>query len=233
MRTFLALFWPSGHDRQPKMRSNLTPSGPKQNPSCGTPCWTWSKSLGSTSIRVGPRQTRGVGTWRSVFGCECCFTVFMAFLTKFFSHRCLTSWNQTSKTGDFEVIRLCCPSLCTDSVALSYIERLYLSWRDTWYLPMPVRAIIYVLWLYVWEFSCGMVLRHFAACPWDYSNRQWNLCGLITLQYFPAWLVASVYQDFCCTIPSNTFQRHRPRQTERVLTSRKQEGEKRALLKLV
>ena len=37
----------------------------------------------------------------------------------------------------------------------------------------------------------------------------------------------------CCTIPSNTFQRHRPRQTERVLTSRKQEGEKRALLKLV
>ena len=62
MRTFLALFWPSGHDRQPKMRSNLTPSGPKQNPSCGTPCWTWSKSLGSTSIRVGPRQTRGVGS---------------------------------------------------------------------------------------------------------------------------------------------------------------------------
>ena len=55
---------------------------------------------------------------------------------------------------------------------------------------------IYVLWVYVWEFSCGMVLRHFAACPWDYSNRQWNLCGLITLQYFPAWLVASVYQEF-------------------------------------
>ena len=34
----------------------------------------------------------------------------------------------------------------------------------------------------------------------------------------------------CCTISSNTFQRHKPRQTERVLTSRTQEVEKRALL---
>ena len=71
------------------------------------------------SIVVGPRQTRGVGTWRSMFGCEFSFTVFMAFLTKFFSHRCLTLWNQTSRTCDFEVIRLYGPSLCTDLVALS------------------------------------------------------------------------------------------------------------------
>ena len=76
------------------------------------------------------------------------------------------------------------------------IEWLYLSWKDKWYLPMPVRATIYVLWVYIWEFSFGLVLRYFAACPWDYSNRQWNLCGLITLQYFPAWFVASVYQEF-------------------------------------
>ena len=76
------------------------------------------------------------------------------------------------------------------------IERLYLSWKDYWYLPMPARATIYVLWVYIWEFSCGLVLRYFAACPWDYSNHQWNLWGLITLQYFPAWFVASVYQEF-------------------------------------
>lgn len=76
------------------------------------------------------------------------------------------------------------------------IERLYLRWKDKWYLPMPVRATMYVLWVYLWEFSCGMVLRYFTARPWDYSNRRWNLCGLITLQYFPAWFVASVYQEF-------------------------------------
>ena len=76
------------------------------------------------------------------------------------------------------------------------IERMYLSWKDKWYFPMPIRVTIYVFWVYIWEFSCGMVLRYFAACPWDYSSRQWNLCGLITLQYFPVWFVVSVYQEF-------------------------------------
>ena len=82
------------------------------------PCWIWSKSLGSTSRRTqaNPRNwNMAVNVWLRIYS----FTVFMAFLTKFFSHRCLTLWNQTSKTGDFEVIRLCGPSLCTDSLALS------------------------------------------------------------------------------------------------------------------
>ena len=75
------------------------------------------------------------------------------------------------------------------------IERLYLRWKDIWYLPLPVRAVLYVLWVYVWELSCGMVLRHFNACPWDYSKRKLNFSGLITLQYFPVWFVVSVYQE--------------------------------------
>lgn len=75
------------------------------------------------------------------------------------------------------------------------IEQLYLRWRDKWYLPMPVRGVLYVLWVYVWELSCGLVLRHFNACPWDYSNRQWNVSGLVTLQYFPAWFIASLWQE--------------------------------------
>lgn len=75
------------------------------------------------------------------------------------------------------------------------IEQLYLMWKDKTYLPMPVRGVLYVLWVYLWEFSCGMLLRYFNACPWDYSSRQWNLCGLITLQYFPAWYAASLWQE--------------------------------------
>ena len=63
------------------------------------------------------------------------------------------------------------------------------------YLPMPVRGVLYVLLAYLWEFSCGMLLRYFNACPWDYSSRQWNLCGLITLEYFPAWYVASFWKE--------------------------------------
>ena len=74
-------------------------------------------------------------------------------------------------------------------------EQLYLKWKDKTYLPMPVRGVLYVLLAYLWEFSCGMLLRYFNACPWDYSNRQWNLCGLITLEYFPAWYVASFWKE--------------------------------------
>lgn len=75
------------------------------------------------------------------------------------------------------------------------IERLYLRWKDKSYFPMPVRGVLYVLWVYIWELSCGMVLKNFNACPWDYSNRPWNLFGLITLQYFPVWFVVSLYQE--------------------------------------
>ena len=75
------------------------------------------------------------------------------------------------------------------------VEQMYLTWKDKWYLPMPVRGVLYVIWVYLWEFSWGVVLRHFNACPWDYSNRQWNVYGLITLQYFPVWYVASLYQE--------------------------------------
>ena len=67
------------------------------------------------------------------------------------------------------------------------IEQFYLLWKDKPFLSMPVRGFLYVIWVYIWEFSCGMLLRYFNACPWDYSSRQWNLSGLITLQCFPAW----------------------------------------------
>lgn len=75
------------------------------------------------------------------------------------------------------------------------VEQMYLTCKDKWYLPMPVRGVLYVIWVYLWEFSWGVVLRHFNACPWDYSNQQWNVYGLITLQYFPVWYVASLYQE--------------------------------------
>ena len=45
------------------------------------------------------------------------------------------------------------------------IEQLYLLWKDKPFLPMPVRGFLYVIWVYIWEFSCGMLLRYFKACP--------------------------------------------------------------------
>lgn len=60
-------------------------------------------------------------------------------------------------------------------------------------VPLIIRLFTYVLVLYVWEFTAGMILRQFEACPWDYSQFDYNFMGLITLEYAPFWLIAAVY----------------------------------------
>ena len=29
------------------------------------------------------------------------------------------------------------------------VEQMYLTWKDKWYLPMPVRGVLYVIWVYL------------------------------------------------------------------------------------
>ena len=60
-------------------------------------------------------------------------------------------------------------------------------------VPLIIRLVIYVLLLYVWEFTAGMILRQFEACPWDYSQFDYNFMGLVTLEYAPFWLIATSY----------------------------------------
>ena len=75
------------------------------------------------------------------------------------------------------------------------VERLYLllyyKHGIRWYFRLP----LYLLILYTWEFTFGLVLRQFDACSWDYSHYPLNFMGLITLLYAPGWLVLCVYQD--------------------------------------
>ena len=59
--------------------------------------------------------------------------------------------------------------------------------------PLIIRLVIYVLLLYLWEFTAGLLLLQFKACPWDYSQFDYNFMGLITLEYFPFWLIAASY----------------------------------------
>ena len=60
-------------------------------------------------------------------------------------------------------------------------------------VPLIIRLIVYVLLLYTWEFTAGMILRQFEACPWDYSQFDYNFMGVITLEYAPCWLIATAY----------------------------------------
>jgi len=75
------------------------------------------------------------------------------------------------------------------------IERLYVELAAQRGWSVQRRLPVYIACVYLWELSCGLVLRSFGACSWDYSHYPLNFQGLITLMYFPGWLVLSIYQD--------------------------------------
>ncbi|XP_069180618.1 transmembrane protein 229B [Procambarus clarkii] len=81
-------------------------------------------------------------------------------------------------------------SLLIYGVGSLAIEKFYRVYHST--IPLPLRGLIYVFWTYVWEFSTGLLLRTFAECPWDYGDRSYNVAGLVTLEYFPAWYLLSI-----------------------------------------
>uniref|UniRef100_A0A3B3UPH2 Transmembrane protein 229B n=1 Tax=Poecilia latipinna TaxID=48699 RepID=A0A3B3UPH2_9TELE len=76
---------------------------------------------------------------------------------------------------------------------------------------LPVRLAVYTLFIYMWEFSWGVGLSLLGACPWDYSAHRYNLGGLVTLDYAPAWAVAGLIADTCShssvseTVPMNLW----------------------------
>lgn len=63
-------------------------------------------------------------------------------------------------------------------------------------ISLPLRCLLYIPTVYMWEFCCGILLRLFDACPWDYSNFDYNVMGLITLEYAPFWLLGGAYFEF-------------------------------------
>uniref|UniRef100_UPI00358DEB88 transmembrane protein 229A isoform X2 n=1 Tax=Myxine glutinosa TaxID=7769 RepID=UPI00358DEB88 len=75
------------------------------------------------------------------------------------------------------------------------IERLYVELAAQRGWSLQRRLPVYIACVYMWELSCGLVLRSFGACSWDYSHYPLNFQGLITLMYFPGWLALSLYQD--------------------------------------
>lgn len=69
------------------------------------------------------------------------------------------------------------------------------SWLKRKRCPLVARVALYTVLTYVWEFSWGFVLRQLGACPWDYSQFQYNLLGLVTLEYAIPWALASLMAE--------------------------------------
>lgn len=50
-----------------------------------------------------------------------------------------------------------------------------------------LRLIIYVILIYIVEFTSGFILQKtLGSCPWHYDSG-WQIMGLIRLDFFPAW----------------------------------------------
>ena len=57
------------------------------------------------------------------------------------------------------------------------------------HLHVLVRLFLYVLIVYVVEFTTGYILQLATGkCPWQYTSG-WHVMGLIRLDYFPAWAI--------------------------------------------
>ncbi|XP_040906285.1 transmembrane protein 229b-like [Toxotes jaculatrix] len=72
-----------------------------------------------------------------------------------------------------------------------YLMESLRAWLLAQHQPLPVRLMVYTLFIYLWEFSWGAGLRLLRACPWDYSGYRYNLGGLVTLEYALPWAVAA------------------------------------------
>lgn len=73
------------------------------------------------------------------------------------------------------------------------IEQMYLRLKDKY--SLFTRCIIYTAWTYLWEFSTGLFLRQFDACPWDYTPFDGDFMGLVTLEYLPLWFLGSLFAE--------------------------------------
>ncbi|KAK7487106.1 hypothetical protein BaRGS_00021601, partial [Batillaria attramentaria] len=79
-------------------------------------------------------------------------------------------------------------------VSVLVIEQMYLVMEPN-KVPLPLRVLVYTMWTYCWEFSTGLFLRQFDACPWDYTPFEGDFMGLITLEYLPLWYMGNLFLE--------------------------------------
>lgn len=84
-------------------------------------------------------------------------------------------------------------SLFIYSIGVFVNERLYLRMRGS--VPAVARGVVYVCWVYLWEYCTGYALDLAQARPWNYTELSYNIHGLIALEFAPLWYAASLLSE--------------------------------------
>ena len=84
------------------------------------------------------------------------------------------------------------------------VDRIYIRYLKNRY-NFIMRGIFYICFAFSWEFTSGLILRQFSACPWDYSENRYNIYGLITLEYSPVWCFCGFLIEFIANIIVYTY----------------------------
>jgi uncharacterized membrane protein len=64
------------------------------------------------------------------------------------------------------------------------------------HVPLVLRAVVYMLGIFLVEYVSGVI---FTACGlhiWDYSNMKWNLQGQITAMFIPFWYTLGLFVEY-------------------------------------
>ncbi len=63
-------------------------------------------------------------------------------------------------------------------------------------LPLPLRAVVYMLGIFLVEYVSGIIFTHFGLHIWDYSDMKWNLQGQITAMFIPFWYTLGLFVEY-------------------------------------
>ncbi|XP_025107331.1 transmembrane protein 229A-like isoform X2 [Pomacea canaliculata] len=148
-----------------------------------------NSSLDSSAARAKAGDVMPLPAWARAYVYGIQGFVYEVVFTALFDFLFEPSGNPTlrgcSTVASFFIYGLC-GMLCEQAIFLYCRRRGY---------SMVYRLPLYVLTIYTWEFTCGLLLRLINACSWDYSHYPLNFMGLVTLTYAPLWVVLCLFHD--------------------------------------
>lgn len=70
-----------------------------------------------------------------------------------------------------------------------------------------IRGGIYVIGIFIAEFSLGSLLKKYKACPWDYSKAKYNYKGVIRFDYAPLWFFVGLTYEKILNLPNKKVRK--------------------------